>query len=128
MFHENKAIQIFRKTNISYDLIRTRVCKKCLFFGKFSVLCFLETPVLRFALLPYYRRIETSRYVWTVKRRMYKYINLLKTSLISNELSKGYIRIYLPDMKEEEKFNATSLRVFLFLFFCWCDRFLTKKA
>ena len=30
--------------------------KKCLFFGKFDALCFLETPVLRFALLPYYRR------------------------------------------------------------------------
>ena len=28
---------------------------KCLFFGKFGVLCFLEKPVLRFALLPYYR-------------------------------------------------------------------------
>ena len=28
--------------------------KKCLFFGKFVVLYFLETPVLRFALLPYY--------------------------------------------------------------------------
>ena len=38
----------------------TYVCvsggKKCLFFGKFDVLCFLETPVLRFVLLPYYRR------------------------------------------------------------------------
>ena len=38
----------------------TYVCvsggKKCSFFGKFGVLCFLETPVLRFALLPYYRR------------------------------------------------------------------------
>ena len=30
--------------------------KKCLFFVKFGVLCFLETPVLRFALLPYYRQ------------------------------------------------------------------------
>ena len=30
--------------------------KKCSFFGKFGVLCFLETPVLRFALLRYYRR------------------------------------------------------------------------
>ena len=30
--------------------------KKCSFFGKFDLLCFLETPVLRFALLPYYRR------------------------------------------------------------------------
>ena len=31
--------------------------KKCSFFEKFGVLCFFETPVLRFALLPYYRRI-----------------------------------------------------------------------
>ena len=30
--------------------------KKGLFFGKLGVLCFIETPVLRFALLPYYRR------------------------------------------------------------------------
>ena len=39
----------------------TYVCvsggKECSFFGKFGMLCFLETPVLRFALLPYYRRI-----------------------------------------------------------------------
>ena len=27
------------------------------FFGKFDMFRFLETPVLRFALLPYYRRI-----------------------------------------------------------------------
>ena len=36
----------------------TYVCesggKKCTFFGKFDVICFLETPVLIFALLPYY--------------------------------------------------------------------------
>ena len=30
--------------------------KKCLFFGKVGVLCFLETPVLRFALLLYYQQ------------------------------------------------------------------------
>ena len=40
----------------------TLVCvsggKKCSFFGKFGVLCFLETPVFRFALLPYYRRSD----------------------------------------------------------------------
>ena len=67
---ENKARQISRKTNISYPLIHTRLFlppdmhtdvyasggKKCSLFGKFDVLCFLETPVLRFALLPYYRR------------------------------------------------------------------------
>ena len=31
--------------------------KNCSFFGKFGVHCFLETPVLRFALLPYYRQL-----------------------------------------------------------------------
>ena len=35
--------------------------KKCLFSGNFGVLCFLETPVLRFALLPYYRRKKKNR-------------------------------------------------------------------
>ena len=34
--------------------------KKCSFFGNFGVLCFLETPVLRFALLPYSRRFVGS--------------------------------------------------------------------
>ena len=29
-------------------------------FGKFGVLCFLETPVLRFALLHHYRRISLA--------------------------------------------------------------------
>ena len=33
-------------------------CKICLFFGNFGVLCFLETSVLRFALLPYHQRID----------------------------------------------------------------------
>ena len=30
--------------------------KKCSLFGKFVVFCFLETPVLRFAILPYHQR------------------------------------------------------------------------
>ena len=32
---------------------RVSVGKKCLFFGKFGVLCFLEIPVLRLTHLPY---------------------------------------------------------------------------
>ena len=31
--------------------------KKCLVFGKFAILSFLVTPVLRFALFPYCRRV-----------------------------------------------------------------------
>ena len=47
---ENKARQIFQKTNISYPLISND--NKC---SKFGVLCFLVTSVLRFAFLSYYR-------------------------------------------------------------------------
>ena len=40
--------------------MHTYVCvsggKKCSLFGKFVVFCFLETPVLRFAILPYHPR------------------------------------------------------------------------
>ena len=32
--------------------------KKCSSYGKFGVLCFLEIPVLKFTLLPYYPRIN----------------------------------------------------------------------
>ena len=42
--------------------------KKCLSFGNFGVLCFLETPVLRFALLPYSRRVITM--VQTLLRQL----------------------------------------------------------
>ena len=62
VFQENKASQIFQKTNISYPDTKTYVCvsggNKCSFFDKFDVLCFLGTPVLRLALLPYYQRIS----------------------------------------------------------------------
>ena len=49
VFQENKARQI------SYVCVSEG--KKCCFFAKFGVLCFLEKSVLRFALLPYYRRV-----------------------------------------------------------------------
>ena len=39
--------------------------KKCLFFEKSGVFCFLETPILRFALLPYYgQTVLTSPGLW----------------------------------------------------------------
>ena len=50
VFQENKARQIFRKTSIFYTLCVSGG-KKCSFVRKFDVLCFLETPVLRFVFL-----------------------------------------------------------------------------
>ena len=62
VFQENKARTNFSKNKhflphfLSTDT-HTYMCvsegKKCSFFGKFGVLCFLETLGLRFALLPY---------------------------------------------------------------------------
>ena len=42
---------------IPYCYQRVSGSKKCLLFGNIGVLCFLETPVLRFARLPYARRL-----------------------------------------------------------------------
>ena len=62
---KTKACQILWKTNISYPLIRTDACayqgvRNTFFFGKLGVLCFLVTPALIVALLPYYRQIINS--------------------------------------------------------------------
>ena len=60
VFQENKAHQIFQKRNIFYLLLRTSTRAyqgvKMFVFRKFDMFCFLETLVLRFAPLPYYRR------------------------------------------------------------------------
>ena len=70
VFQESKANKKFRKTNISYPLIRTST--ECLFFGNFGVLCFLETPVLRFTLLPYSQQIITTNNNQKRKKAMLK--------------------------------------------------------
>ena len=81
---------LYRKVNMQpsnkLSVIRQKgeffVCvsggKKCSFLEKFGMLCFLETPVLRFALLPYYRQIIASciikvknfmrRLIWVCKK------------------------------------------------------------
>ena len=55
--------------------------KKCSFFGKFDVLCFLETPVSRFALLPYHWRISNNE--------------IIKLSHSTKILDQGYIPHYI---------------------------------
>ena len=47
----------------THTYVRVSGGKKCLFFGKFGVLCFLEILVLRFALLLYYRRYMHYNYL-----------------------------------------------------------------
>ena len=67
---KKKAHQISRKMNISYLLIGG---KKCSFFEKFGVLCFLVTSVLQFVLLLYYRRPVIKSYRLHKIDRMFSY-------------------------------------------------------
>ena len=59
------------------------------FYGKFDVHCFLERPVLRFALLPYYRRFQEVAFNF----RMYLYF--WRISVIYSRLIKiFYVFLY----------------------------------
>ena len=61
-FKKARPAKISEKQTFLTPDTQTYVCvsgvKKCLFFRNFGLFCFLETPVLRFALLPYYRSIQ----------------------------------------------------------------------
>ena len=63
-FKKTKCAKFSEKRAFLTLCSHTYVCKtggkKCLFFGKFGVLSFLETPVLRFVLLPYYWRYHSA--------------------------------------------------------------------
>ena len=48
-----------KRTFLTISYVCVSGGKKCSFFGKINVLCFLETHVLKFALLPYYRRFNS---------------------------------------------------------------------
>ena len=72
-----KARHIFRKTNISYPLIRTRPYAyqgglKFSFFGKFGVLCFLGTPVLKFASETQRKSVSTGQSVRVSKKMIFR--------------------------------------------------------
>ena len=68
VFQENKTCQIFQKKNISYPLICTHTCA---YQGVRNVrVCFLETSVLRFALLPNYQCFDAHSFsssLFTIK-------------------------------------------------------------
>ena len=74
VFQENKARQIFRK-NKHFLPPDTHTCAhvcvhirglEMFIFRKFDMLCFLETPILRFALLPNYRQFHRFDIDWTM--------------------------------------------------------------
>ena len=121
VFQENKARQIFQKTNHSYPLIYLRVRirgKKCSFFGRFGVLSFIETPVLRFALLPYYRRLMVRR-ERTIFFTEYLYNNLLYKKICFWELY-GRDRFTNFEKKMKKFIFAKAARYGPSCNFAWC--------
>ena len=60
VLQKNKHAKFSEKKHFLTPDTHTDVCvsggKKYWFFGKFGMLYFLVTPILRFALLPYYQR------------------------------------------------------------------------
>ena len=64
-FKKTKHAKFSEKRTFLPPDTHTYVCvsgdKKRSFFGKFGVLCFLETPVLTFAYLPYYRQYSVIK-------------------------------------------------------------------
>ena len=68
---------------------------KCFFSGKFGVLCFLVTSVLRFAFLPYYRLLKYHQFHYYHKAVWVKqfYINLEKNWACNYASHGGYISL-----------------------------------
>ena len=59
------------------------VGKKCSFFGKFGILCFLVTSVLKFAFLAYYGRISLLSFA-TKYLRIQKIYSKMYSTLFDN--------------------------------------------
>ena len=100
VLQENTARQIFRKTSISYPLIRTRACayqggKKCSFFGKIGVLCFLVAPFSRFALLRYCQRINVDTLGWRQQAHIKCIDRVINPSSVSE--------VVISDGREDEQ-------------------------
>ena len=75
--------------------------RKCLFLGKFDVLCFLETPVLRFALLPYYRQ----NLGFCFFRPLRKWVNEKKEQMNSFFFNDPIINLRAKPILPEERYK-----------------------
>ena len=74
--------------------------KKCSFFRKCSVLCFLVTTVLRFVLLPYYRQIVENML------RSKKMVSLTTPPLLLKQ-NQLLLILFNDTMKQYKKINLT---------------------
>ena len=100
--------EYFKKTNTSNEhfLPPDKHTLSAFFFWKFGVLCFLETPVLRFALLPYYRRflnctvititpVFSAFSVFSIRQKSFELLFILLTDQISLPRWLYFLRCWL---------------------------------
>ena len=81
-FKKTKHAKFYEKQTSLIPDAHTYMClsggKKCSFFGKVGVLCFLETPVLRFTLLAYYWRYIII-FICVIWYHLYNFKNVKNT-------------------------------------------------
>ena len=109
----NQTRQIFRKKNMSLCLSGG---KKYSFFGKFGVFSFLETPVLRFALLPYYQRDYMSLFEWLLD--FGPILGVIFSNPWSNyhyfpfDIRRNFLYLLSFDFKSDTAWKVSKCRVF----------------
>ena len=95
----------FVNTWYAHVCTRTYVCvcvrKKCLFFGKPGVLCFLVTPVLRFALLPYCRPIVERENQNTERPQSFQVCRNRKKTIVNKSFSQKFHLIHWTTLMTE---------------------------
>ena len=110
----------FLITNVIRSLFWWSKGKKWSFFGKFGVLCFLLTPVLTFALLPYYRRIsvwwniDLNPFLW-----QYTILYPLKTSENTFSDVFRWYRYGALAWNEPNEYRC-QLHIGYYFYSCWC--------
>ena len=118
-FKKTKQVK-FSEKGTFFTYVCVSGSKKCSFFGKFCVHCFLETPVLRFALLAYYRRFLTFRVLSYEISFFKKYFS----TPISNQIELIVERIIFVI---ETWCCLSMIWIFKFCKICWMVVFDTEK-
>ena len=120
VFQENKACQNCPKNeHFLLSDTHTYVCvsggvRNVGFWGNFGVLCSLETPVFRFALLPYHRRMNTSK---DANCFPFQSLNMLPFYIRFKHLKLTYYSL-LSNISEYSLKTATLPSFLIFSFIC----------
>ena len=110
---ENKVCQIFRKTNISYHMIRTFSCTRAYKYV-YAHVRFLVIIVLRFTLLPSYRRYPN------LTAKSHKHIKFVESQQLRNQSAHyrafPYLSVYYKEYSLFFKLHLNWVNRFWWIF------------